>query len=122
MDVNTYLGRQYDSPPCWQLVTDVYRTELGLPVTAYKTVTTSIRDIAAAFRVALHKSPEGFQQTAEPADLCVVLMGRRPKLGITHCGIYWHGSVLHALDSGVYLQDLASIRDEFPRVEFWSRA
>lgn len=122
MDVNLYLGRQYDSPPCWQLVTDVYRTELDLPVTAYKTVTSSIREIAAAFRVALHKHPEGFQQIAEPADLCVVLMGRRPKLGITHCGIYWQGGVLHALESGVYMQDLASIRDEYPRIEFWSRA
>lgn len=121
MNPSTYLARQYDAPPCWKLVTDVYQTELGLPVTAYKTITASVRSIAEAFRLALHKSPEGFQRLSAPADMCVVLMGRRPKLGITHCGVYWEGSVLHAVESGVYLQDIASIRDEFPIIEYWGR-
>lgn len=29
MNVNTYLAKQYENPPCWQLVADVYATERG---------------------------------------------------------------------------------------------
>lgn len=122
MDVNFYLSRQYGSPPCWELVTDVWTRELAEPVTAYRTINSSIRSIAAAFRLALHKSPEGLKQISDPEDLCIVLLGRTDKLGLHHCGIYWRGGVLHALESGHLYQDMATIRDSYALIEYWARA
>ena len=121
-DPNVYLSRRYEDPPCWQLVADVYATERGQNVTEYRTVTSSIRSIASAFRVALHKGAHGFGQIAEPQDMCVVLLGERPSLGLHHCGIYWQGSVLHAVRGvGVLYQDMASLRDGYRLMEFWAR-
>lgn len=121
MNINDYLVKIYPSPPCWALVADVYATERGEPVTEYRTITNSVRGIADAFRLALHKSPHGFGQIAEPVDFCVVLMSTRPELGPHHAGVYYKGKVLHALESGVLYQDLASLSDRYPRVEFWAR-
>jgi hypothetical protein len=122
MDVAYYMAQVYESPPCWQLVADVHARELDQPVDEYKTVSTSIRDVAAAFRLALHKSPNGFQRITEPQDYAIVLMGKTPKLGLHHCGIYYDGKVLHALDSGTVFQELPSLRAEYPLMEFWSKA
>lgn len=121
MDTNAYLAKQYDSPPCWGLVADVYANELASTVNDYKTVTSSVRAIASAFRIALHKSAHGFVQIAEPVDYCIVLMGRNDKLGMHHCGIYYGGKVLHALDSGNRLQEMSEITDEYKLIEFWSK-
>ena len=120
-DPAAYLRRVYPSPPCWALVADVYTSARGQSVLAYRTVTSSIRAIAAEFRLQLHKSPHGFAQVAEPQDLCIVLMGRSRALGVHHCGIWWQGEVLHALDSGVLLQDVASLGDQYEIMEFWAR-
>ncbi|MCZ2498133.1 hypothetical protein GN316_15315 [Xylophilus sp. Kf1] len=121
-DPNLYLSRAYVEPPCWQLVADVYATERGQGVTEYRTVTSSVREIAQAFRIALHKNADGFGQITAPQDLCVVLLGTHPRLGMRHCGIYWQGSVLHAVSgAGVLFQDMASIRDAFSLMEFWAR-
>lgn len=122
MNVDFYLAQQYDDPPCWQLVADVYSREVGAPVTGYRTVDSSIRAIASAFRIALHKTPTGFSRVSEPADFCIVLMGRTPALGIHHCGIYYQGSVLHGLTAGSRYDDMATIRDEYALVEFWALA
>lgn len=120
-DPNNYMGRDYGALPCWLLVADVYRSELSLPVTDYRTINGSVRELAKAFSLALHKSPHGFGQIDEPVDFAVVLMGRTPRIGITHAGIYWHGHLLHALESGVLLQDMASVRDTYRVVEFWAK-
>lgn len=122
MNINDYLARQYDTPPCWQLVADVYTSELALPVTDYKTINTSIRAIASAFRIALHKSPEGFAQIAEPADYCIVLMGKTAAMGLHHCGVFYQGKVLHALDAGNRYEEMSVIRDAYGVIEFWARA
>lgn len=122
MDVNTYLARQYDTPPCWQLVADVYTSELAQPVTEYKTVNASIRAIASAFRIALHKSPEGFARIAEPVDYCIVLMGKSATMGLHHCGVYYQGRVLHGLTEGNQYEELSVIGDGYELVEFWARA
>jgi hypothetical protein len=121
MNINAYLAKQYDSPPCWQLVADVYTSELGLPVTDYKTVNGSIRAIASAFRIALHKSPEGFAQIAEPVDHCIVLMGKTAAMGLHHCGVFYQGAVLHGLEAGNRFEEMSVIRDTYGLIEFWAR-
>lgn len=120
-DPAAYLGRAYPSPPCWALVADVYATARGQSVLAYRTVTSSIRAIAAEFRLQLHKSAHGFAQIAEPQDLCIVLLGKSRAVGVHHCGIWWQGHVLHALDSGVLLQDVASLTDTYELIEYWAQ-
>ena len=122
MDINAYLELPLGHPPCWELASKIYAQELGFPCTAYRTINGSIRSAAAAFSLALHKSPDGLTPIAEPVDLCIVLLGKTPKLGFHHCGVYWQGSVLHALDTGTVYQDMASIRDQYLLIEFWGRA
>lgn len=121
MIVSDYLAKVYPSPPCWALVTDVYVTERAQTVNDYKTINGSVRAIAGAFRLALHKSAHGFAQVDEPVDYAVVLMGRLASLGLHHCGIYYQGKVLHALDSGTLYQDLPSLRGEYELMEFWAK-
>jgi hypothetical protein len=120
MNVSTYQAKAYPSPPCWQLVADVYTTELGQEVEGYKTISGSVRAIASALRLALHKNADGFQQIEEPADYAVVLMGGQRR-GLHHCGIYYQGKVLHALPQGTLYQDLASLRDEYELIEYWAK-
>ena len=121
MIINDYLAKQYPTPPCWSLVADVYATELNGSVLDYRTINKSIRAIAAAFRIALHKSEHGFLQVAAPVDYAIVLLGKSPALGLHHCGIYFAGSVLHALDSGNIYQDLPGLQGEYPLIEFWAK-
>jgi hypothetical protein len=125
LNVADYLGRIYPSPPCWSLVTEVYIMELGQQVDAFGTISDSVRQAAQAFRLQLHKDALGFKRIMEPVDLCVVLMGKTRKLGFHHCGVYYGGSVLHAVQTEdvqqVLNQDLASLRDTYPLMEFWAR-
>lgn len=122
MNVADYQSKSYPKPPCWALVCDVLATERGEVPYGVKTVSGTIRTIASAFRLELHKSAHGFEQIQEPEDFAVVLMGRTPRTGIHHCGIYYDGKVLHAMPDGVLYQDLASLRDEYPLMEFWTKA
>lgn len=121
MDTNAYLAKQYPAPPCWNLVADVYATELAQGVLDYQVVNPSVRSIASAFRLALHKSAHGFAPLTEPRDLCVVLLGRTHALGPHHCGIFYEGKVLHAMPSGVMLEDLTVLTDSYQLVEFWGK-
>ena len=121
MNVNTYLGKVYPSPPCFALVADVYATELSDTVTDYKTINSSIRSIASEFRLALHKSAHGFGRIETPVDYCVVLLGKTPRLGLHHCGIYYQGRVLHMLESGGQYQELSIIADEYKLIEYWAK-
>jgi hypothetical protein len=121
MDVNSYLAKQYGHPPCWALVTDVLRNECGVQATQYRTINRSIRAIADMFRVALHKGRDGFTPIGQPVDFCLVLLGKTARLGLHHCGVFYQGSVLHALDGITLYQDLASLQDEFKLIEFWGR-
>lgn len=130
MDIQFYQEQAFISPCCWPLVTMVYMRELGLTVRAYGEHHDSIRllsperrikAIAEAFRIELHRGEHGFRQIAQPVDFAVVLMGRAPKLGLHHCGVFWHGSVLHALDSGTLFQDMNTLRAQYPLMQFWSR-
>ena len=121
MNIAAYQAKVYPSPPCWSLVADVYTTELGQEVAQYRTISSSVRSIASALRLVLHKGAHGFQQIEEPVDYAVVLLGKTRALGLHHCGIYYGGKVLHALDSGTLYQDMASLGDEYELMEFWSK-
>lgn len=122
MDISAYQAKQYEWPPCWQLVADIYRTELGTTVEDFKTVNGSVRAIADAFRIALHKGEHGFRQAEAPEDYAVVLMGKSVNKPPTHCGIYYQGKILHATQSGVIYQDLSSLTDQYQLIEYWSKA
>lgn len=120
MDIGYYQEQVIGSPPCWQLVALVYMREKGHAVRNYRSASRSVRDIAEAFRMELHKGEHGFRQIAQPVDLSVVLMGLTPRLGLHHCGIYHQGSVLHALDCGTLYQDMNTLRAEYQLMEFWT--
>lgn len=122
MDVNSYLEKQYPSPPCWSLVVDVLTAERGETVQDFKTINASIRAVASAFRLNLFKSAHGFAQIQEPIDFCVVLLGKTARLGLHHCGIFYNGRVLHMIESGGQYQEMAVINDEYRLVEFWAKA
>jgi hypothetical protein len=99
----------------------VFSSEIGTIPVDYKTVNRSIREMASGFRLAIHKSPHGFAQIAEPVDLAIVLLGKTARVGIHHCGIYFDGRVLHAMPGATVYEDLSVIRDTFAVVEFWAK-
>jgi hypothetical protein len=121
LDIADFQARVYTDPPCWQLVADVYTSHLGQEVEEYKTVSSSVRAIAKAFRLALHKGAHGFSQVAEPVDYAVVLMGMQANRMVHHCGIFYEGKVLHANPEGTLYQDLASLCDTYQLMEYWAR-
>lgn len=121
MNIEAYLGKQYENPPCWRLVADVYATELGEGVSEFRTINNSVRQIASTFRLALYKGEHGFEQIEEPADFSIVLLSRFPKLGWHHCGIFFEGKVLHGLADGNLYQDMASLGDTYLQMQFWGR-
>lgn len=117
--IEYYLDRPYGSPPCWELVTEFYDRELDLPVDRYAVVNGSLREAAELFTLRLTSDAHGFVRLTEPADDCIVLMGRRDR--VHHAGVFTGGRVLHALDSGTYYEPLEQIADRFGIVEFWGR-
>lgn len=121
MNVNDYLARQYGQPPCWELVADVYASELNETVDDYRTINSSIRAIASAFRIALHKSPFGFAQIDAPVDFCIVLMGKSQSMGLHHCGVFYGGRVLHALADGNRYDEMSVIGDSYQLAEYWAK-
>jgi hypothetical protein len=121
MDVNAYMAKTYSAQPCWELVADIYETELGQISVAYKTVNRSVREMAAAFRIAIHKSPHGFVQVAEPCDMCVVLLGTSG-IGIHHCGVFCEGKVLHAMSGATLHEELTTLSSRYSIMEYWSRS
>lgn len=121
-DINAYLVKQYPAPPCWALVADFYATELAEPVDAFQTVNSSIREIASAFRLSIYKNPNGFRRIEAPVENCIVLLGKTERLGLHHCGVYAGGKVLHALESGVYFEELTVLTGQYALVEFWAKA
>ena len=124
MNVNDYLEHVYlgPQPPCWQLVSEVYMAELGQTVKEFRTINNSVRSIASAFRIALHKGAHGFEQVAAPADFAVVLLGKSVEIGLHHCGIWFDGKLLHALESGNYYEEMSAIGDRYALVEHWAKA
>ena len=121
MNVAYFQSRVYGPQPCWELVADVFSTDGQAVPVDYQTITRSVREMAAAFRIALHKSPHGFAQVAAPVDGCIVLLGKNDRLGIHHCGVYQGGKVLHAMPGITHFEELVSITDRFAVIEFWAK-
>lgn len=124
LPISDYMAKVYADPPCWDLVADVFTSHLGLTVQQYlewKTVSNSPREIAKAFRLVLHKGQHGFSRIEEPADYALVLMGKSAQLGLHHCGVCYGGKVLHATPAGTYYEDVHSLQEVFPLMEFWAR-
>jgi len=121
VNVGTYQAKQYPYPPCWFLVADVYASELGVGVGQYEPDHPNIRSIASAFRLGLHRSQHGFVRLSEPVDMCVALMAKTERIGLHHCGIYFKGRVLHALDSGVFYEEMMAISDKYAVIEYWGK-
>lgn len=119
LNIHDYLGRVYSYPPCWELVTDVYIGELSIKLIHYNSTNKSTRSIAEAFRLALHKKELDFQKEQVPEDYDIVLLGASSKLGLHHCGIYYKGRILHAIDSGNLFEALSTIKDKYPLMEYW---
>ena len=121
MNVNDYLAKVYSAQPCWELVADVMAHERGAVPVDYKTVNRSVREMASAFRLAIHKSAHGFVQVAEPVDFAIVLLAKHRRVGVHHCGVMYQGKVLHALPGVTLYEDLSTVQDAYEVVEFWAK-
>lgn len=121
MDVIAYLAKQYGPQPCWELVADVLSTERGEIAVDYKAANRSMREMASAFRLAIHNAAHGFARIDAPIDMCIVLLGKTARVGIHHCGVYYDGKVLHAMPGMTMYEDLSVIRDTFSVIEFWAK-
>ncbi len=115
--IEKYLAKHYEWPPCWQLIADVYVNELGLCVDDYTPKTDSMRDVANAFRLALHDNKHGFTQQDSANNYDVVLLGKNKK--VTHCGLYYNSGVLHSLKNMVIWQPMAQITDTYGLIEYY---
>lgn len=121
MNVGTYQAKHYPYPPCWHLVADVYVAEVGVRLAEYEPDSPNIRSIAGAFRLGLHQSAHGFIRQDHPIDMCVVLMAKTERVGVHHCGIFYKGRVLHAIESGVFYEEIMAIRSQYEVIEFWGK-
>lgn len=119
MEVHEYLGKVYAYPPCWDMVADVYINELGLRVDNYNPENTGTRAVAEAFRLALHKGEHSFLKVKSPLDFDIVLLGSTNKLGLHHCGVYYQGRVLHAVETGNLFESLSTLKDKYKLLEYW---
>lgn len=120
LDVEAFQKRSYAAPRCWSLVSAVYLEVVGRDPLAVQTVSEAMRQAARTFRLQLHKEAPGLQQVAEPQDLAIALMWPTQDRRLVHCGIYYGGSILHATDTENLFQDVASLRDTYPVMEFWA--
>lgn len=122
MKIATYQARRYGPQPCWELVADVLAHERAAIAVEYIPAQRSIRQMAEAFRLALHANPHGFVRTAAPQDFSVVLMGRNAHIGIHHCGIWYGGRILHAEPGATLYEELTAVATRYPVMEFWTHA
>lgn len=120
LDITGFQQRVYQAPRCWKLVADVYRELLGVAPNEVELPSDSMRRAARAFRLQLFRRTPGMHQVGNPQDLAVVLMWHTLRQRHAHCGICWHGGVLHATESATLYQDLASLRAIYPVMQFWA--
>lgn len=119
MDALYYMGQAYPNPPCWHLVSHVLAREAGYMPDDFTPTSADVTKISRAFRAALHNATAWATKIDAPEDYCMVLMGRTQKLGLHHAGIYYNGSVLHALPGSTLNQSLLSVKDEYKVIEYW---
>jgi hypothetical protein len=124
MNVQYYLGRIYNNPPCWNLVSEIYKNEVKFefPVILYpRDERCDIEKYAQAFRIEMAKNKHGFEKIIEPTNYCIVLMSKLKNNTIHHCGVFYNGKIIHATEKAVINQDIFSLRDLYNYMEFWSK-
>lgn len=121
MNINSYLSKVYSSPPCWEMVADIYFNELKSKLSLVNAEGLSTKQISELFRLSLHNNTQGFRQIDIPMDFSVVLMGKNTKLGLHHCGVFYKGKIVHALDTGNIYQDVSTLKDSYKLMEFWEK-
>jgi hypothetical protein len=119
MNVSHYQAKTYGPQPCWELVADVLAHEYHGVSVGYQAARRSVREMASAFRIAIHQSQHGYTQTDQPQDFAIVLLSKFERMGIHHCGVYFDGRVLHALPGLTVYEELSVIRDAYEVVQFW---
>lgn len=122
MNIGAYQAKRYGAQPCWELVADVYAAERHAIAVDYMPAQRSMRQMADAFRLALHNAAHGFVRTESPRDFDVVLMGRNAHVGIHHCGVLYGGRVLHAEPGATLYEEITALRCRYPIMEFWTHA
>ena len=122
MNIAAYQAKRYGPQPCWELVADVLAGERSAIAVEYIPARRSIRQMAEAFRLALHTSPHGFARTDRPSDFSIVLLGRNPHIGIHHCGIWYGGRILHAEPGATLYEEVTALSARYPIMEFWTHA
>lgn len=120
MNIAAYQAKRYGPQPCWELVADVLAHERAEIAVEYIPAQRSIRQMAEAFRLALHASHHGFRRVTAPEEFSIVLMGRNAHLGIHHCGVWVGGKVLHAEPCTTLYEELTAVATRYPVMEFWS--
>lgn len=109
----------FPDPTCWSMVAHLYLNVLHIDPLVVATVTESLRRAARTFQLRLHKDAYGLRQIPAPQDWALVLMWPGTQQRRPHCGVFWNGKVLHATAEGVLSQDVFSLRDAYPTMEFW---
>lgn len=122
MNVAAYQAKRYGPQPCWELVADVYANERSTIAVDYIPSHRNMRQMADAFRLALHAGTHGFTRSHGPQDYAVVLMGRNSHLGIHHCGIAYGGRILHAEPGATLYEEITAVASRYPLMEFWTHA
>jgi len=122
VNIGAYQAKRYGPQPCWELVADVLARECAGIAVEYIPAQRTIRQMAEAFRLALHTSPHGFLRAERARDFDVVLMGRNAHIGIHHCGIWYGGRVLHAEPGATLYEELTALQARYPIMEFWTHA
>jgi hypothetical protein len=120
LDVAAYQERVYPAPRCWSLIAAVYTELLARDPTEVQTVSESMRQAARTFRLQLFKRTVGLQQIPGPEDFAIVLMWPSEQRKRPHCGIFYGGKVLHATPEANLYQDMASLGDSYPVIEYWA--
>lgn len=117
IDIPKYLAKSYTWPPCWELVTDVYLNELGFSFTGTDIQGKTVKQLQSAFLRSIFVD-KLFRMIDSPEDGCIVLMYRHGEDVPNHCGVYYRGNVLHALQTMPIYQDLYSLKDSYKQLKY----
>lgn len=122
MNIAHYQAKQYGRQPCWELVADVYAHEMAPIMVEYVPAKRSEREMADAFRIAIHSQPHGFHRVEKPVDMAIVLLGRNECIGVHHCGIWFAGKILHAEPGATLYEERTAVATRYRVMEFWIHA
>lgn len=118
MNIDYYLCQTYSSPPCWELVSEVYKKELNINLEHF-TCENTPSAIAKAFRKAILSYSINFNEVGVPEDMCIVLCKAHKNSTATHVGVYFKGRVLHCCGETRF-DDLTTLSIQYQEITFHS--